>query len=442
VLQLDRDLRDVIVAGNDLLVTRFRSAKLLTVAPDGTVTNQVAPPSLPGSLTASLPSVRQPSVGGNDPQPAAVAWRTAATPNGGVLMLHERGAINPVQISSGGYGGASAQQCPTSIVQTSVTSFDANGATRSVTLAAAVLAVDMAVSNDGSQFAVVAPGNANLDTARQVFIHDTNATLAGSMATDPCSPGLARAWQATGQATAVAAFGNGFVVQSREPATLTLTDQPGIIRLPGESRRDTGHAIFHGNSGGNLACASCHPEGGDDGRVWSFANIGTRRTQSLRGGLRGTEPFHWDGDMRDFTTLVHDVFGERMSGGRLAGDQIDVLANWIESIPTLPAQVAADATAVDRGRAIFHDGTVGCAGCHAGPLMTNNATVNVGTGEAFQVPSLRGVASRTPLMHNGCAATLRDRLTNPLCGGGDQHGHTSQLQPAQITDLIAYLETL
>ena len=62
------------------------------------------------------------------------------------------------------------------------------------------------------------------------------------------------------------------------------------------SRADTGHLIFHANAGGGLACASCHAEGNDDGRVWNFTCEGPRRTQSLHVGLRGTEPFHWSGD--------------------------------------------------------------------------------------------------------------------------------------------------
>jgi hypothetical protein len=44
-------------------------------------------------------------------------------------------------------------------------------------------------------------------------------------------------------------------------------------------------------------------------------------------------------------------------------------------------------------------------------------------------------------MHTGCAATLLDRFT-PACGGGDTHGHTSQLTSDQLDDLVAYLETL
>jgi hypothetical protein len=44
-------------------------------------------------------------------------------------------------------------------------------------------------------------------------------------------------------------------------------------------------------------------------------------------------------------------------------------------------------------------------------------------------------------MHDGCAASLVERF-DPSCGGGEQHGHTSQLNASQLSDLIGYLETL
>ncbi|WP_437548016.1 hypothetical protein WME97_48425 [Sorangium sp. So ce367] len=43
-------------------------------------------------------------------------------------------------------------------------------------------------------------------------------------------------------------------------------------------------------------------------------------------------------------------------------------------------------------------------------------------------------------MHDGCAKTLRDRF-DPVCGG-DRHGDVSALAPAQLDDLVAYLESL
>jgi cytochrome c peroxidase len=108
----------------------------------------------------------------------------------------------------------------------------------------------------------------------------------------------------------------------------------------------------------------------------------------------------------------------------------------------MPATANLDPAAVARGAMVFADAKVGCASCHAGALLTNNATVDVGTGQPLQVPSLRGVSWRTPLMHNGCALTLSDRFSDTGCSGGDRHGVTSTLTAGQITDLTAYLQSL
>lgn len=83
---------------------------------------------------------------------------------------------------------------------------------------------------------------------------------------------------------------------------------------------------------------------------------------------------------------------------------------------------------------------MGCAACHAGDALTNNQTMDVGTGGAFQVPSLRGVVWRAPYLHDGRAATLADRF-GPQ-GGGEQHGHTAALTDGERDDLIAYLRSL
>ena len=81
-----------------------------------------------------------------------------------------------------------------------------------------------------------------------------------------------------------------------------------------------------------------------------------------------------------------------------------------------------------------------CVSCHNGQQLTNNQTDFVGTGGSFQVPRLVGLAFRAPYLHDGCAKTLADRFG--ACGGGDSHGHTSQLSPQQIGDLVAFLQTL
>ena len=50
--------------------------------------------------------------------------------------------------------------------------------------------------------------------------------------------------------------------------------------------------MFHTNAGAGLACASCHPGGGEDGRAWLFAGLGTRRTQLFNMGIRDRTPLH------------------------------------------------------------------------------------------------------------------------------------------------------
>jgi cytochrome c peroxidase len=263
-----------------------------------------------------------------------------------------------------------------------------------------------------------------------------------------------------GQTTAVAfnpdpdtaraqANGAWLVAQTREPAELVfVNDSPShdqqVVDLAGASVLDTGHELFHRDSGDGIACAGCHAEGGEDGRVWKFKPTGDRRTQALHVGISGTEPFHWDGDMTDLGVLMDEVFVRRMGGAHQSPDRIEALKTWLSTL-TPPARFGdASSPEAVRGKALFESSDVGCVSCHSGDKHTNNQNVNVGTTEAthlLQVPSLVGIGYRAPFLHNGCAATLRDRF-NPACGGGDKHGKTSGLTDTQIGDLVAYLQTL
>jgi mono/diheme cytochrome c family protein len=242
-----------------------------------------------------------------------------------------------------------------------------------------------------------------------------------------------------GQVVAVAFDAAGrLVTQTRDPAGITVDGEQ--IALP-QGTANEGHRIFYTATKAGLACASCHPEGGDDGRVWQFVGLGPRRTQNLRGGVLARAPFHWSGDIANMDALAKVVFEGRMVGPELTEDQVKALGTWLNAQPTLVAPPALDESAVARGSVLFHDPTVGCATCHSGPQFSNHQLVDVGTAGAFKVPSLVAVGYRAPYLHDGCAATLLDRFS-PTCGGGDQHGHTQALSHAARADLVAFLQSL
>ena len=88
---------------------------------------------------------------------------------------------------------------------------------------------------------------------------------------------------------------------------------------------------------------------------------------------------------------------------------------------------------------MFGRADTGCTTCHSGPKLTNNQTLDVGTCGLFQVPPLVGVGWRAPLMHNGCAVTLADRFGKCVTPG---HGSVTQLSAGDVSDLVAYLESL
>lgn len=486
---VERDLRDVVVSGGSLSVSTFRTAEVLRVATEGSVARRDPLPSpdsqfLPhvawrtiagpagaviavhqASSTQSL-STKAPGGyggGGCGPFPGGpfVGSSSGAGGSSSGLLLPgladdagEDGAAGlqttPPSGSSGcytkvdavanrGLGVAPTSQSPpgggpcgpeTGAVVGVLTVVASDGTVTVNTKFAGVLPVDVAVSRDGSRLAAVAAGNAFTEGLSAIFEFDG----CGVPQNAP---------QSSLQATAVAFGPTGdLIVQTREPASLVVfassTDPGTNISLSGESRADTGFDVFHTQAGGMIACGSCHPEGGDDGHVWLLDDE-SRRTPSLRGTIAGTAPYHWPGDEATLDVLVNDVYTKRMSGASLASDQMNAVNGWVQHIPAPPAPAWVDARAAARGKTLFESAAVGCATCHSGPKFTNNQTVDVGTGGRFQVPPLVGVGWRSPLFHDGCATTLGGRFS--ACST-PAHGSTGSLTAGDLSDLIAYLETL
>ncbi len=412
------DLRDVIVMNDGRVqVSRFRTGERLTVDPAGSVLVDVGPPMAWRTVAARAEdpgcSTCEPTTATVSQEPAPVV---ATTPSGEYYSASAAPAPDPECALSG-------------IVTTRL-----RIGRMSALLPAAVLPVDLATN--GREYVVVAAGNALTHTLPQLFVVREAELAAVSGGCTPTNNG-----NVPGQAIAAAFAGDDrLVVLTREPAAIHLmTDDRQrpwkTIRLADDSREDTGHAIFHANAGGFIACASCHAEGADDGHVWTFSGIGERRTPSLRGTIEHTAPYHCNGELADMRALADTIFATRMSGPKMDDAQVEALRKWIVALPPLP-KLREPSVATKRGETIFRER---CTSCHAGEALTNNESVAVGTGGAFQVPSLVGVAWRPPFLHTGCAKTLAARFA-PECGGGS-HGD-SGLRPDEIVELVAYLETL
>ena len=493
-LRLERDLRDVIVSGPQLLVTRFRTAEILTLDQTGMVVNRAVPPTVPrfdafgggdlgpaGDQGSGAPS-------GQFDAPASTAWRTIAMPDGRLVMSHQRRVKSVLDSEQpGGYGG----NCGGGPVEDAVSMVTPGQAPVAVArIGRGALPVDIAASRAGDKIAVLTAGSRMVTVVPAVALSAPDedrceppnptpctdptdptttppSTGDGSDAPPPLDPKMGQCCddkdrdgrcddegddeddghdsQRLGPPTSLGwtPAGDLVIFYPEAPALIVRTAGGMVshrISLPGSARNDQGRNVFHQQTSIGVACASCHPEGRDDGVVWNFAQEGKRRTQSLAGNILDRAPYHWTGDENTLPVLLDDVFAKRMSGGVLTAGQKSALGPWLNRVPA-PAASAGNAAAIARGSALFETPSVGCVSCHNGVLLTNNQRFNVGTGGTFKVPSLLGVGARAPFLHDGCAATLMDRFVTCNAGPG-VHGDTSKLTPDQLNDLVQYLDSL
>jgi YVTN family beta-propeller protein len=228
-----------------------------------------------------------------------------------------------------------------------------------------------------------------------------------------------------------------------------------------------------------IACASCHPDGHNDGRVWQNPE-GLRKTTALF-GVAHTHPLHWSADRDEVQDFEYTIRGRLMEGrGLLRGSikdkqgfekaeleehtagrskDLDALAVYCNSFDfTLSPHIPAPgklSNAAERGKRLFFNDRMGCASCHSGPYYTDSSLQkpfklhDVGTGiqdptekmgPAYDTPTLLGVYHTAPYLHHGKAATLKDVLTT--CNPDDKHGRTSHLKPSEIDDLVEFLKSL
>jgi len=226
-----------------------------------------------------------------------------------------------------------------------------------------------------------------------------------------------------------------------------------------------------------MSCASCHNDGGADGRVWDLRGQGEglRNTISLRGrsgtasGSHGR--LHWSNnfdEVQDFEGQIRTLAGgtglmsdtayfagtrSQPLGDAKAGQSadLDALAAYVASLnafdaaPARPSAGALSSAAAD-GRTVFIEKN--CAACHGGPNFTRSAVDNpadIGslkptsglrlnaTLTGIDVPTLRDVWATAPYLHDGSAPTLADAVR--------AHRNVA-ITDADITRVVAYLREI
>jgi cytochrome c peroxidase len=205
-----------------------------------------------------------------------------------------------------------------------------------------------------------------------------------------------------------------------------------------------------------ISCASCHLDGGSDGRAWDFTGRGEglRRTTDLRGrsGL-GHGRVHWSGNFDEIQDFEHDIRGPFGGTGFLPlnpsqfatlhpspatgktglSPELDALAAYVSSLSPATAPRSPhrnpDGTlpaAALRGREVFT--AQSCTDCHTpgrltdsapGPVSTPNlhdtGTLSALSGlrlggplEGIDTPTLHGLHATRTYLHHGEATTLSD----------------------------------
>jgi YVTN family beta-propeller protein len=223
-----------------------------------------------------------------------------------------------------------------------------------------------------------------------------------------------------------------------------------------------------------MSCATCHNDGGHDGRVWDFTaqGEGLRNTTALRGrGGAGHGFMHWSGnfdEVQDFEAQIRSLAGgtglmsdaDFNAGTRSAplgngktglSPDLDALAAYVASLNTFdpaPARpsIAGLSQAATVGKAVF--AAKNCASCHGGATFTGSGEgllVDIGTVKpssgkrlggtlaGIDVPTLRDVWATAPYLHDGSAATLDDAVR--------AHRNVTATE-GEVASLVAYLREI
>ena len=232
-----------------------------------------------------------------------------------------------------------------------------------------------------------------------------------------------------------------------------------------------------------ISCATCHVDGGTDGRIWDFTGRGEglRRTTDLRGrsGL-GHGNLHWSANFDEIQDFEHDIRGpfggtgflpltpqqfaaqhsSPASGKAGLSPELDALAAYVTSLsPASTPRSPSRNTDGSLTAAALHGQTVftaqSCADCHSGTARTDSIRSSVSTPNlhdtgtlsslsglrlggpltGIDTPTLHGLHASRTYLHNGQAETLSDVFT--YAGGALRLGAEAQHLTTVVPTAIA-----
>jgi cytochrome c peroxidase len=222
---------------------------------------------------------------------------------------------------------------------------------------------------------------------------------------------------------------------------------------------EKGKALFADtafSASGQTSCATCHPANGHtDNKTYVGLDVVTdgdprgRSTPTLWGAGERSK-YSWAGTAPNMEANIRGIIVNRMKGPEPTPEALGALAAYVRSLkapvhPELDADGAPKRTASDaikRGFDLFI-GDGGCGTCHVMPTFDKAELEDVGSGGTFKVPSLRAVSKTAPYYHNGRYKTLAE-TTAAMWDHYQKKQNTGKpaATPAQIADLVAYLEAL
>jgi mono/diheme cytochrome c family protein len=239
---------------------------------------------------------------------------------------------------------------------------------------------------------------------------------------------------------------------------------------------------------GGFPCSGCHPDGRDDGHVWSEVSTDQaivpgyfggalqprvlnasplsmamspgvpRQTPMLAGRVAGVGPYGWTAESKTLMNRIergmrlHRWFGAWMPGVPFtptAHEKARALVAFVREGLVAPPSHDAELDVLEaRGKEIF-EGSGQCASCHSTAAdVSTLGTFKLAalptpgflseTKTTFKAPGLRFLSGSAPYLHDGSARSLEELVEK----NDDRMGLTNQLDAGERMALVAYLRTL